>query len=68
MSKREAEKLVREIWAAKDDQEALTGNPISLADFTALFLEKRYFSIPRLVTEVRLRAAAETPRWELLVD
>ena len=55
MSKREAEKLVREIWVAKDDQEALTGTPISLADFTAMFLEKRYFAIPGLITEVRDR-------------
>lgn len=52
MSKREGEKLVREIWAAKDDYETLTGTRIGLVDYCTIFLEKRYFAIPRLVTEV----------------
>ncbi|WIA09549.1 hypothetical protein OEZ85_008944 [Tetradesmus obliquus] len=52
MSKRDAEKLAREIWAAKDEAEAAGAPRAHLADVTATFLERRYFAIPRLVTEV----------------
>ncbi len=52
MPKREAERLARDIWAAKDEQEAATGQRTSLAEATAAFLERRFFSVPRLVTEV----------------
>ncbi|KAF6260393.1 hypothetical protein COO60DRAFT_1637651 [Scenedesmus sp. NREL 46B-D3] len=52
MSKRDAEKLAREIWAAKDEAEAAGAPRSHLADVTATFLERRYFAIPRLVTEV----------------
>lgn len=53
MPKRDAEKLAREIWQAKDETEALPGVPRQhLPDVTAAFLERRYFAIPRLITEV----------------
>lgn len=70
MPKREAERLAREIWAFKDEQDAAaaassscsggasggagsgSGVRMSLADATAAFLERRFFAIPRLVTEV----------------
>jgi hypothetical protein len=52
MSKREAEKLASEIWAFKDEHEAATGCIISLPEATAVFLERRFFAIPRLVIEV----------------
>jgi hypothetical protein len=57
MSKRDAEKLAREIWAAKDEAEAAGAPRTHLADVTAAFLERRYFAIPRLVTEVGLGCA-----------
>jgi hypothetical protein len=52
MSKRDAERLAREIWAAKDEAESAGAPRAHLADVTATFLERRYFAIPRLVTEV----------------
>lgn len=55
MPKREAEKLAREIWAFRDEAAGAGGGEAgraSLADATAAFLERRYFAIPRLVTEV----------------
>lgn len=58
MPKREAEKLASEIWAFKDEQDAAAvgqssaGSPMTLADATGVFLERRFFAIPRLVTEV----------------
>lgn len=55
MSKRDAEKLAREIWAAKDEAEAAGAPRAHLADVTSTFLERRYFAIPRLVTEVGQR-------------
>jgi hypothetical protein len=60
MSKRDAERLAREIWAAKDEAESAGAPRTHLADVTATFLERRYFAIPRLVTEVR-HAAPVTP-------
>lgn len=53
MPKREAERLASEIWAFKDQQDAAAATPISLDEATAVFLERRFFAIPRLVTEVR---------------
>lgn len=50
MPKREAERLASEIWAFKDETDAVA--PIALAEATAVFLERRFFAIPRLVTEV----------------
>jgi hypothetical protein len=52
MPKREAEKLASEIWAFKDEHDGAGDKPISLPEAAALFLERRYFAIPRLVTEV----------------
>ena len=52
MPKREAEKLAAEIWAFKDEQDAAGEQYISLAEATAVFLERRFFAIPRLVSEV----------------
>jgi hypothetical protein len=52
MPKREAEKLASEIWAFKDQQDAVADTPITLEEATAVFLERRFFAIPRLVTEV----------------
>lgn len=52
MPKREAEKLAVEVWAFKGEQDAVAANPITLAEATAMFLERRFFAIPRLVTEV----------------
>jgi hypothetical protein len=60
MSKRDAEKLAREIWAAKDEAEAAGAPRAHLADVTATFLERRYFAIPRLVTEVRDEAGMQS--------
>jgi hypothetical protein len=51
MPKREAEKLVIEIWQFKAEQEAASGIVMHLSDATAAFLERRFFSISRLVTE-----------------
>jgi len=51
MPKREAEKLVNEIWQFKAEQEAASGIVMHLSDATAAFLERRFFSISRLVTE-----------------
>lgn len=53
MSKREAERLATEIWAFKNEADASAASPITLAEATAVFLERRFFAIPRLVTEVR---------------
>jgi hypothetical protein len=55
MPKREAERLATEIWAYKDeaDASAAASSPITLAEATAVFLERRFFAIPRLVSEVR---------------
>ncbi len=44
--------LSLQVWAGKDEHEALTGAKVGLTDYMALFLEKRFFAIPRLVTEV----------------
>ncbi len=52
MTKREAERLVREVWAAKDEAEALTGSWTALAEYLVLFLGKRCFAQARLITEV----------------
>lgn len=52
MPKREAEKLAAEIWAFKDEQDAAGATLLTLAESAALFLERRFFAIPRLVTEV----------------
>eukprot|EP00775_Hariotina_reticulata_P003750 gene3750-4008_t len=52
MPKREAEKLVNEIWQLKAEQEAAAGVQMHLSDATAAFLERRFFSISRLVTEM----------------
>jgi hypothetical protein len=52
MPKREAERLASEIWFFKDEADAVAATPVTLAEATALFLERRFFAIPRLVTEV----------------
>lgn len=57
MSKREAERLATEIWAFKDEADASGASPLTLPEATAAFLERRFFAIPRLVTEVRPRLA-----------
>lgn len=61
MPKREAEKLASEIWAFKDQQDAVADTPITLEEATAVFLERRFFAIPRLVTEVGCMCDSSCP-------